>query len=146
MRVAVDAIDERAAKTFQRKRSRDFQRLAGGDVSFDVAVAELAEPHDGMTRAALDAPGREVDHAVPGPQLAGGTAHAVQSLTCHLDAVRFAVAFAVKQEHRITTDDQRAAARPSEPRLHGNHIGYRSVTVGMSTPEKSRVIAIGAFE
>lgn len=99
-----------------------------------------------MTRAALDAPGREVDHAVPGPQLAGGAAHAVQSLTRHLDAVRFAVAFAVKQEHRITADDQRAAARPSEPRLHGNHIDIGSVTVGMSTPEKSRVIAIGAFE
>lgn len=37
VRIALNTVDERTTEAFQRERSGDFQRLASGNVPFDVA-------------------------------------------------------------------------------------------------------------
>ena len=108
VRIALDAVDERAAEAFQRKGAGHLQRLAGGDVAFDVTVGIIAEMHDGVAGAAGHAPSGEVDQTVAGPQLAAVAAHGLKPFACHVRAVGLAMAFAVEQEHRVATQDQRA--------------------------------------
>ena len=100
----------------------------------------------GVACAAHGTPGREIDQAVAGPQFAGRAAHALQSFAGHGFAVRLAVAFAAQEEHRITAENQRADRRSVSPGCPAIAVAMGSVTVGISMPEKSRVVAISALE
>ena len=123
VRIALNTVDERTTEAFQRERSGDFQRLASGNVPFDVGIGEFAEMDFGVACAAHGTPGREIDQAVAGPQFAGRAAHALQSFAGHGFAVRLAVAFAAQEEHRITAENQRADRRLGQSRLSGNSGG-----------------------
>ena len=123
VRIALNAVDERTTEAFQRERSGDFQRLASGNVPFDVGIGEFAEMDFGVACAAHGTSGREIDQAVAGPQFAGRAAHALQSFAGHGFAVRLAVAFAAQEEHRITAENQRADCRLGKSRLSGNSGG-----------------------
>ena len=96
VRIALDAVDERAAESFQRKGAGHLQRLSGGDVALDVTVGIVAEMHDGVAGAAGHAPGGEVDQAVAGPQLATVSAHGPEPFARYVRVVGLAVAFAVE--------------------------------------------------
>ena len=125
VRIAFDRVDERAAETFQSERSGHFQRLAGGDVAFDIQVGIFAEVQGRFAGAAHHAARREVDEAMAGPQLAGGTAHGTQPFARYLFAMRLAVAFAVQQEHGIAAENQRAGLRTGQAWTAIHEIGDR---------------------
>ena len=141
VRIALDAVDERAAEAFQRKGAGHLQRFAGGNVALDVAVGIIAEMHDGVADAAGHAPGGEVDQAVAGPQLAAVATHGPEPFACHVRAVGLAVAFAVEQEHRVAAQDQRADRGGGQALDCGG--GVDAGTVGASA---AGIIGIGAVD
>lgn len=51
-----NTVDERTTEAFQRERSGDFQRLASGNVPFDVGIGEFAEMDFGVACAAHGTP------------------------------------------------------------------------------------------
>ena len=115
MRVAIDPVDERAAETLQRERPGYLKWLAGGDVAFNVLIGVIAEIHDRTTRI-LDRPASgEIDDAMTGPQLPAAPAHTAEAFPRRGFVMRLAIAFTIEQEHRITTDNQRARAGTVQP-------------------------------
>ena len=96
VRIAFDGVDERSAEALKCEGTSHFQRLSGSDVPFDIGVGIFAEVQRGPARASRDTPGGEVDQAMARPQFTGGTTHGTQPFPSHLNAMRLAVAFAVK--------------------------------------------------
>ena len=125
VRIAFDGVDERSAEALKCEGTSHFQRLSGSDVPFDISVGIFTEVQCGPACASRDTPGGEVDQAMARPQFAGGTAHGTQPFPSHLNAMRLAVAFAVKQEHGIAAKNQRTDFRTGQARLAINEISNR---------------------
>src|SRR5690606_4145687 len=104
--VALDALDEPAAASFDAEPSGQVERLAGGDVGGDLLLGGAAEVDDGgRGLGGLLARG-DVDHAVAGDEPPGAAAQDAPALGRFLGGAGLAVAAAVELQDGVAADDQ----------------------------------------